>query len=200
MRAGKHVSMALTLAASHVAAAQVLTRLFLDLVALGLLVGIAFVRRHRRTDLALVYTTFNIGVFAVLTVISTRHVGAGLGFGLFATLSLIRLRSEPYDSVELSYFFAALVLAMINGIHKSPAITAALLDVLVVGAVLLADHPALHQRVRRRRITLDHARTDVDAVRAELEQAHGVRILDLAITDVDLVRDTCQVAYRYQDA
>ncbi|MGG7380820.1 DUF4956 domain-containing protein, partial [Escherichia coli] len=61
--------------------------------------------RRPRRGLLMVYATFNVGLFAVLSVISVRHVGPAVGFGLFAMLSIVRLRSEPFTNPELAYFF-----------------------------------------------------------------------------------------------
>jgi hypothetical protein len=174
-------------------------RLFIDLLAV-LLLGVAiFQKRHGRRDLVVAFLTFNVGLVAVMSVISTRHIGTGLGFGLFAMLSIIRLRSEPFDHVELGYFFGALVLALVNGIAKTDAAFSVVLSLLVISVAYLADHPSLHATVRRRRITLDTVETDAAALRGRLEAAHGIRIVDLAITQVDYVRDTSRVVIRYVD-
>src|SRR4051812_48616611 len=95
--------------------AQLLLRLFVDGCALGAL-SLLVARRRPRRGLFMVYATFNLGLFVVLTVISARHVGPAIGFGLFAMLSIVRLRSEPIGNAELAYFFCALVLALVNGL------------------------------------------------------------------------------------
>jgi hypothetical protein len=50
---------------------------------------------------------FNVGLFLALVVITARDVSAGVGFGLVAVLSIVRLRSEPFTNGELAYFFVA---------------------------------------------------------------------------------------------
>ena len=50
-----------------------------------------FYRRHRRSDLVVLYVVFNVGLFAAVVVISEGQVVAAVGFGLFAVLSIIRL-------------------------------------------------------------------------------------------------------------
>ncbi len=45
----------------------------------------------------------------------------GVGFGLFAVLSIVRLRSEPFSNRELAYFFVALVLALVCAIDLGDA-------------------------------------------------------------------------------
>lgn len=179
---------------------EVLLHLFVDLVAIATMVGWMFVRRHGRRDLVTIYTAFNVGLFAVVSVISSRHVSVGLGFGLFAVLSIIRLRSEPFDNTELAYFFTAMVLALVDGLRKIPLPFAVLLNVLVLATLYLVDHPAFHTNVRRRRVRLDEVHTDSAALREDLARRFGVEIVELAITDVDYVREITDVSLRYVDA
>ena len=174
-------------------------RLFIDLVAVGALAGGVFLRRHQRRDLAIVYAAFNVGLFAVVSVISARHISVGVGFGLFAVLSIVRLRSEPFDNIELAYFFMTLVLALVNGLAKIPIAYTVILDVLVLGTMFLTDHPSFHTATFRRRITLDEIYTDVEALREQLESRLGVVIAELRITENDFVRETTSVTLRYAE-
>jgi hypothetical protein len=48
-------------------------------------------------------------------------------------------------------------------------------------------------------VTLDTVETDVAGLKQRLEQEYGVRIVDLAITQIDHVRDTTRVVMRYVD-
>ena len=88
-------------------------RLGIDLVAIAALVFGLFHPRHRRMDLVVVYVLFNVGVFLALSVIVAGQLSIGVGFGLFAVLSIVRLRSEPFSNRELAYFFVALVIALV---------------------------------------------------------------------------------------
>jgi hypothetical protein len=187
------------IAANAVDYPEVLVRLFVDLVAISVMCGGLFLRRHHRRDLVTVFAAFNIGLFAVVSVISSRHISVGLGFGLFAVLSIIRLRSEPFDNTELAYFFTALVLALVGGLRKLPVPFAVLLDALPLATLFLVDHPAFHTNVRRRRVRLDAVRADAGPLREELSRRFGVEIVDLAITEVDDVRETTDVTIRYVD-
>src|SRR3712207_1533212 len=107
--------------------ADVLPRLGLDLVAIAALVYGVFHPRHRRMDLVVVYALFNIGLFVALVVIAAGEVSMGVGFGLFAVLSIVRLRSEPFSNRELAYFFVALVLALVCAIDLGSLAFAAVL-------------------------------------------------------------------------
>jgi len=189
--------MVLVVASGTVDYPQALVRLLIDLLALTALVAALFLPRHQRRDLAVVYVAFNIALFAVSSVISVRAISIGVGFGLFAVLSIVRLRSEPFNNVELAYFFLALVLGLINGLEASPLAFTAALNALVLVSMWVIDHPVLHATTLRRSITLDEIYTDVEELRVLLEERLGVRISDLRIDSNDFVRETTDVTVSY---
>jgi len=175
-------------------------RLALDVAALLVLGGLLYLRRHpHRRDMLLVFCMFNVGVFAVLAVITEKKIPAAVGFGLFALLSIIRLRSQPYGNVELAYFFSSLAIGVVNGIGHLDLGFKAVVCALVLVAMGVLDHPRLQPPVQRRRVVLDGIHTDVAALRGDLERRQGVKILELRISDVDYVRETTAVTIRYLD-
>src|SRR4051812_48072923 len=124
---------------------NLILRLAINLVCMGLLAALVAQRRPRR-GLFVVFVTFNIALFCVLTAISQRHIGPAVGFGLFALLSIVRLRSEPFSNQELAYFFSALAMAVTNGLRVQDTWILPLLDAVVLIGLYLVDHPALHRR------------------------------------------------------
>jgi hypothetical protein len=176
---------------------EVLLRLAMDLVSLVILTIVLYFRRYGRRDVVVTLVTFNVGLFAVLTVITSETVSAGVGFGLFAVLSIIRLRSETVSNVELGYFFLALALALVNGFETSITVIGVGLNVLLLVTIYIVDLPSLHTTVRRRSVLLDEVVTDSNAVRERLSNAFGLDIVSLAITDIDYVRETTRVLIRY---
>ena len=170
--------------------ADALPRLAVDLVALAALTGGLFLPRHRRMDLVVVYVLFNVGLFVALLILVGTKISLGVGFGLFAVLSIVRLRSDTYSHRELAYFFVALALALVCAVDLGDvAATAALATVLVVAAWAV-DHPRLAAPSRRTEVTLEFVLTDPDALRARLEERLRARVLDVAVLEVDWVRET----------
>src|SRR3712207_4232612 len=103
---------------------DVLPRLGIDLAAVAALTYVLYLRRHGRRDLFVIYTLFNVGLFLAVVAMTATSVGAGFGFGLFAVLSIVRLRSAPFSNIEMAYFFIALVLALVCGLDiGGPAVT-----------------------------------------------------------------------------
>lgn len=176
--------------------ANLLLRLFADLASIGLL-SLMVARRRPRRGLFMVYASFNIGLFAVLTVITNKHLGPAIGFGLFAMLSIVRLRSEPFNNADLAYFFCALVLALANGIRLDDEALSFALDGLVLAALYLVDHPSLYRRTARQRVTLDEIVTGDVALRAAIEGRLGVEVVEVSVEETDYVREITRVSVRY---
>ena len=175
--------------------ADLTLRLLVDLCALALLAALIVARRPRR-GLIMIYATFNVGLFAVLSVISVRHVGPAVGFGMFAMLSIVRLRSEPFSNPELAYFFSALVLALVSGLRIDDVPFQMGLSAAVLLCLFFVDHPALYRRTIRQAVTLDTIHADPRALRAELERRLGIEIVDITVQEIDYVRETMRLIVR----
>jgi hypothetical protein len=180
-------------AGSSLDLSQLVAAFAVDLVAIvTFAIGIYF-RRHTRKDLAVVFTFFNLCLFVVITVIQTTEVAAALGFGLFAILSIIRLRSEPFDNREIGYFFGALVLGLLNGIGTGSLLVTITLDVVVVGAMFVLDHPRVLRAGERRHITLDLVVTDGPALDRVLAERLGAPVAHVNVIAIDYVRDSMEL-------
>jgi hypothetical protein len=177
---------------------QFAVRLALDLVAIAILTHLLFLQRHGRRDLRDTFVIVNVCVFAALTVIGTQKISAGVAFGLFAILSIIRLRSEPYDNIEVAYFFGSLSLALINGFQQSKLGTVVILNALVLGTIFVVDHKTLRTKtVRRRKLTLDTVETDQETLKTMLSDRLGVEIVSISINEIDFVNGTTSVVVRH---
>jgi hypothetical protein len=189
-----------SLIAAVPAVADLLPRLALDLVAACALVYGLFHPRHGRTDLVVVYALFNVGLFLALVVIARGQVGMGVGFGLFAVLSIVRLRSEPFSNRELAYFFVALVLALVCAIDVGSLALAGLLAAVVLLVAWAIDHPRVSRPASRVEITLELVFADDAALRRHLEERLNASIQQCSVQEIDYVRETTRVEVRYVPA
>ena len=181
-------------------APDLVARAVLDVVCLLVLTAGLYARRHSGRELLMVYVCFNVGLFAALTTFSTGSFSAGIGFGLFGVLSIIRLRSQAFSTAEIGYFFLALVLALVNGVSGVDLAVSAGLSVALLLAVYLADHPALHPTIHTARMTLGRAYPDSAQLRRAAPERLGAPVLELKVLEIDDVRDTTRVAVRYRRA
>lgn len=174
------------------------TALATDAVGIALLAYAIYFRRYYRRDLLLAYVALNVGVFAVTALLVNAAVGAGLGLGLFGILSIIRLRSDSITQEEVAYYFVALGIGLVNGLHPGPAWTAPALTAFLVVVMWAVDHPALTQRAYRQTVTLDRAYTDRDEIIAVVQRMLSAEIRHLVVCEIDMVRDVTIIDVRYR--
>ena len=172
--------------------------LLCDVAAITVLGFGIYFPRYRRQDLLLSYVVLNLGVLAVMVALTDTDVGIGVGFGLFGILSIIRLRSSELEQQEIAYYFAALVLGLVNGVGLDPAWWAAAASVALLVALYVVDHPKVPPRYRNQVMTLDRAFTHEVALRHFLEDLLGASISHLVVKRVDLVNDTTVVDVRFR--
>ena len=179
---------------------HLLPALGVDLAALALLmVLLAWRRDGRATDGLTACVAFNVGLFAVAQVLASVELGVGAGFGLFAVLSIIRLRSDLFTQGQLAYVFSALSLALLTGFPGVPLALSTTLAVLVVTTVAALE--ALRggdAAVRTCTVVLDTVHASTPALVAELRQRLGLAVTEVSVLEVDLVRETTTVEVRHR--
>ena len=176
---------------------ELFPRLALDAAAIAALVYGLFLPRHRRADLAVDFALFNLGLFLAIVVITGGAVTLGAGLGLFAVLSMIRLRSETFSNRELAYFFTALVLALVCAIDLAGLALAGALAAIALLAAWAVDHPRVSRRTRRMEVTLEHVITSPEALRHYLSERLSAPVTEAWVVEVDYVRETTRAVARY---
>jgi hypothetical protein len=177
--------------------------LLLNLAAVTVLAYFIYFRRHGRRDLLLGYVAFNLSLFTVAAALgSSSPLNVGVGFGLFAVLSIVRLRSDEATQGEIGYTMVSLVLGLLTGLPGLGFEIKVLFVVVLVASMYVVDHPALipPQRYQRYRVNLDVVRTDPDDLRRELEARLGGTVGQVIIQEVDFIRETMRVDVRLRGA
>jgi hypothetical protein len=172
--------------------------LLVDVAAIFLLAYVLYFRRHRRADLLLGYVSLNIGIFVAMSLLTSVRIDIALGFGLFAILSIIRLRSSTVTQQEVAYYFVALVMGLVNGLGLDDRRMVILVNILLLLTMLAVDTRALRDRARRVEVTLDVVHTDEASLIADLERRLGGQVMHHQVNDVDYVRRTMLVDVRYR--
>jgi hypothetical protein len=174
-----------------------LVNLSVDVTAIFLMAYALYFRRHRRADLLLAYVALNIGVFVAMSLLSAGRLDAALGFGLFAILSIIRLRSSAVTQQEVAYYFVALVMGLVNGMNLPDRTVVVLVNALLLLTMLVLDTNTLRNSARRLDVTLDTIHADGAALVADLERRLGGQVKRYHVNEINYVRDTMVIDVRY---
>ncbi len=168
----------------------VLHSLAIDLATILVMALAIYYRRHGRSDLVLAFVALNVGLFAIGTlIVNQSQIGVGFGFGLFALLSIVRLRSDEIAHEEVAYYVVALVLGLLNGMAFHDRWLVNLLNVTVLAVMFLLDNSYVLPRSRRQIVTLDTVHSTEADLRADLEERMNCKVLHVIVRQVDYVRE-----------
>ena len=182
-----------------------------DLVSLYIFGYLLIYRRFENRDLFVTCTVFNIALMLVVMTIVRTNFNLAVGFGLFALLSVVQVRSTPFTRLETAYFFAALALAVINGSGISDFIFVLVCNVLVVGCACTmsfwsidkTEHLNKNNMPSKMRVLLDAIDTDAthnrDRMITKLQRIYSIEVLSFSILKIDYVKDTIELDILYHE-
>ncbi|MFM8268026.1 MAG: DUF4956 domain-containing protein [Ilumatobacteraceae bacterium] len=175
---------------------ELLRDLALDLVALFVLVYLGYFLRHRRWDQLVAYVAFNISLFTVSAALgSSAPINVGVGFGLFAVLSIVRLRSDESSQIEIGYTMVSLVLGLMAGLSGMEFDIKIVFAVLLVTTMLVIDIRGDRQVEKwgRMRIDLDRVILADDQLSTHLTNVLLAPVKSVHVREIDFVRDTMRL-------
>lgn len=176
--------------------AELLRDLGLDIGAVFLLVFLVYFRRHRRWDQVVGLVAFNVSLFTVSAALgSSGPLNVGVGFGLFAVLSIVRLRSEEASQIEIGYTMVSLVLGLMTGLPGMEFNIKCIFSGLLVVTMFIVDNNRFNQtnRYAKMRVELDRVINDEPALLAYLGELLNRPIVTAQVREIDCVRETMRL-------
>ncbi|WP_082093308.1 DUF4956 domain-containing protein [Demequina sediminicola] len=173
-----------------------------DLIAITILVFGLYFPRHRRRDMIVAFLAINVGVMGVTYAMATADVSLGFGLGIFAVLSIIRLRSTEMDHSEIAYYFTAIALGLLGGFPGINGVIGLSLMAILILAITIGDSPRLYAKARTQQVMLDRAVSTEDEAKHMLEDLLNADVARVVIRKTDLVQQTtlCDVRYTIRDS
>ncbi len=184
--------------------------LLVDFTSLYFLSYVILYRKFQNIEMFVTSSLFNIFMLLIVMAIIRTDFDIAIGFGLFALLSLIQLRSTQFTKTEMAYLFGTVALAVING-----AGIADFSFVLTCNAVIILstwfignwslEHSANLIRVdnvKKMSVTLDYidqnAISDRELMKGTLASSLGIEVQSFEIKKIDYVRDIIDLVLIYK--
>jgi hypothetical protein len=167
-----------------------LIRAGLDLATLLLLVGWLYKSQQSVPSMPLVLSSLNIGIFVAVTVFThgKSSLSAGVGFGLFALLSMLRLRSAAFTIKDVAFTFLTLITGLVNALPTNAWGLLIAVNLAILLVVLITDTHRESKTTRVMSVTLDKAYSDPAEIRAAVEQRLGMAVESVVIKGVNFVK------------
>jgi hypothetical protein len=180
-------------------AANLLIRAAADLLTLLIIVGLLYRPQKSVPSMPLVLCALNVGLFTAVTAFIAVGdvVTGGLGFGLFALLSMLRLRSAAFTIKDVAYTFVVLIVGLVNALPIDDWVLLGSANAALILVMGVADTRRSTKSTQVMRMRLDNIYVDPIELRAELEHRLPVTIQSMRLKDVDYVRETTDVLLEY---
>lgn len=194
---------------SYVDYSTVIRDFAIDFTSLYFFTYVILYRRYKNAELFVTCSLFNVFMLLVIMSIVRTDFNIAIGFGLFALLSLVQLRSAQFTKTEMAYLFGCVALAVINGAGITDLNFVLLSNfVIIASAWIISTWSIEHSaklievdNIRRMSLTLDHidqpSLNDRALMTANLAKRVGLDIQSYDITKIDYVRDVIEVNLVY---
>ena len=178
----------------------------LNFLAALIIVRLIYYRARQSKNYIFTFLAFNSVVFFVVIFLANLEVSVGVGFGLFAIFSLLRYRTDPMPTREMTYLFIIIALPVINSVLISSSLwkQAALVNVCIIAVLFGLEqgwgfHYEASRRVRYDKIALikpeNHA-----LLLNDLRARTGLPITRVVIRDINFLRDTANLKVYYDQS
>ncbi len=151
------------------------------------------------------FIAFNSAIYFVMTILTSVELSVGVGFGLFGLFSLLRYRTDPMPTREMTYLFIIIALPVLNSILITNEVWLSLLLVnTAVSAILFVlerdwgFHYEMSQSLTYERIELikpEH----YDILLEDLCNRTGLAIKRCEVGRINFLHDTAEIKIYYDD-
>lgn len=194
----------------------------IDVVSVVILSYALYFRRHRDRDMAIAISSINITLFALTGALASYTLSLGVGFALFAVISVIRLRSSTAGWIEMSYLLVGLAIGLIVGLTGFGTQEKALYTAFLLVVMTIIDNKLSWNRrvfaslfkspgkffslmrtkdvVRNVALTLDGTNVEAEPLRARVEELLGRSVDSVVVKSItsNPAQTKLQVSYRDQ--
>jgi len=180
-----------------------------DLVSMYIFAYLILYRRYGNKELFVTCTLFNVSLMLVVMAIVRTDFNLAVGFGLFALLSLITVRSATFSMTEMAHFFAGIALAVINGSGITDFVFILMCNVVIVGcawlisswAAALPANIGLGRQENTLTVLLEYIDKDATSrpaeMRAKLADIYSLNILSYTVLAIDHIRESMKLEIVY---
>jgi len=183
--------------------------ILVDLVSMYIFAYLILYRRYGNKELFVTCTLFNVSLMLVVMAIVRTDFNLAVGFGLFALLSLITVRSAPFSMTEMAHFFAGIALAVVNGSGITDFAFILMCNIVIVGsawiisswATALPANIGLRKPINSLTVLLEYIDKDATsqpaAMREKLADKYNLNILSYKVLAIDHVRNSMKLEIVY---
>ncbi len=183
--------------------------ILINCVSLYLYTYVIIFYKYGNKELFVTCALFNIFLLLVVMAIVRTDFNLAIGFGLFALLSLVQVRSATFTKTEMAYFFGGISLAVINGSGITDYVFVIICNSIVVLCAWCISSWAIEHSAnifdmqfnKKLSVVLDHidsdATSDRSAMIEKLKTMFDIEVVTFSVKQIDYVKDTMDIVITY---
>jgi len=174
------------------------------LIALVIVRFIYYPLKHNK-NYVFTFLAFNTVIYFLLSLLASVELSIGVGFGLFAIFSVLRYRTNPMPSREMTYLFVIIALPVMNSfmLTEGNLTELAIANAIVVAVLFVLERGWGFHYDSSKRITYER----IDLIRPEnralliddLQQRTGLTITRVEVGRINFLRDTAELKIYYDE-
>ena len=184
---------------------QYMLNFFINFLSAFVIVRFIYYPQRRSQKFVLTFLGFNTIIFILFNYMASIELSMGVGFGLFAIFSILRYRTDPMPSREMTYLFMLIALPMINYVMLSQnsylelgSTTALICLIMLFLEKGWGFHFMSSKSITYEKIDLVNANNQKELI-ADLEERTGLMIHYVDINKINFLNDTAEVKVYYEE-
>ncbi|NOR86797.1 MAG: DUF4956 domain-containing protein [Bacteroidales bacterium] len=178
---------------------EFLIRLSLNTIVTLIVVRYIYFPVTRRKDYLFTLVLMNIVVFFLVYLLADAQIEMGFAFGMFAIFGIIRYRTNPIHTKEMTYLFVVIGISVVNAItnDKISILKVILANLVLVFVTYILEKVWLTKQDLSKTITYER----IELIRPErseellsdLRERTGLDIHRVEIGSIDFLRDVVKI-------
>ncbi len=178
---------------------EFLTRILLNTAVTILVIRYIYYPVTRRKDFLFTFVLMSIVVFLLVYLLGDAKIKMGFAFGMFAIFGIIRYRTDPIPTKEMTYLFVVIGISVINAItnKKLSMVEVGIANVFIVAVTYVLEKIWLTKQDISKTITYERIELikpeRSDELLADLKERTGLDIHRIEIGNIDFLRDVVKI-------
>jgi hypothetical protein len=166
------------------------------------LVRFLYYPQNRNREMTFSFLVFGMVIFFVMFFMIQVKVSLGFAVGAMAIFGILRYRTEPMPTKDLTYLLVVVGLSVLNSVLKFQALELIVINALLLAVTFFAERiPGLENG---RQANVQYERLDLivperrHELIADLEKRTGWIVRGFEVGDIDFLKDIVQLRVMYQ--
>jgi hypothetical protein len=177
----------------------------INTISMVLLIRVVYYHAYQKRDFFFTFFLLNLIVFLLSYMLSRSggldSIGVGGAFGLLASFSLLRFRTETISTKDMTYIFIVMTFGLINSVIKATYVEVILLNLLIIIAVWIVDSSRFIKHQQMKKVEYDSVENLKPERQAQLiedlRSRTGLDIRKVVVDTIDFTKNRAMVRIYY---